>query len=56
MAYCNVCKRETNLKRHFGIGTLIGVFVTLGWWILVMPFYKKRCVFCKGNNLDRKAK
>lgn len=53
MYYCNVCQRNTNLKRHFGLMTVVGVLITLGWWLLALPFYSKKCVFCKSNNYKK---
>jgi len=43
---CNLCDRQVDAKRKIGIGTFILFFITLGWWILVIPFYSKRCPIC----------
>lgn len=45
--YCRACERTTHFKRQFGVGTLIGVVVTGGLWLLALPFYEKRCSICK---------
>ncbi len=45
-SYCPSCKRETGHKRKIGIGTLILVIVTCGWWLLAILFYSKRCAVC----------
>lgn len=50
--YCKTCERKTNVKRHFGLGTFIMILITSGVWILALPFYWKRCVFCKGIDID----
>jgi len=44
--HCNICNKQTIFKRHLGIGTLIAVIVTLGWWVLAIPFYPVRCTYC----------
>lgn len=44
--YCPGCMRGTGHKRRFGIGTIVMLVMTMGWWILAMPFYPKRCVIC----------
>jgi len=53
--HCANCSKKTAHKRAFGAGTVIGFFVTLGLWILVMPFYPVRCTVCgmKGMTTDR---
>ena len=44
--YCPNCGKETGHKRFLGIGTVIAVFLTLGLWLLVIPFYPIRCIHC----------
>lgn len=44
--YCLGCMRGTGHKRRFGIGTIVLLIITMGWWIFAMPFYPKRCVIC----------
>ena len=44
--YCPNCKRKVLYKRYMGIGTLILFLATGGLWLLVIPFYKKRCKEC----------
>lgn len=46
MAFCPSCKRETWYKRNIGVGTLLAALATCGFWIFVIPFYKKRCKVC----------
>jgi hypothetical protein len=43
---CDRCGKPTWHRRHMGIGTLIAVACTSGLWILVLPFYPRRCVVC----------
>jgi hypothetical protein len=43
---CDYCKKETAHKRVIGIGTFIAVILTLGLWLLVIPFYPARCIHC----------
>lgn len=52
-AYCNLCERRVPKKRKIGIGTLLLVFFTWGLWILVIPFYSKRCGVCGGDRLSK---
>ena len=47
--FCNSCKRETGFKRALGWGTFFACIITCGFWILLIPFYPKRCVVCGGN-------
>lgn len=44
--YCRNCKTTRTFKRHFSIGTLILVLLTGFLWVLVMPFYPRRCATC----------
>jgi hypothetical protein len=43
---CPTCGNTTWFRRQFGIGTLILILVTAGFWILALPFYRKRCPIC----------
>lgn len=52
MKWCDLCKRNVEPKRKIGAGSLIAVLVTFGWWILAIPFYKKRCPICGGTHLS----
>lgn len=36
-------------RRNIGVGTLLLVLITTGWWLLAIPFYKKRCPICKAQ-------
>ncbi len=49
--YCTICKKEVEEKRHIGIGTILLCLITYGIWLLVIPFYKKKCPICKTDNL-----
>lgn len=46
--YCKSCNRETGYKRAFGWGTFFAIILTGFVWILILPFYPKRCIIC-GN-------
>lgn len=48
--HCNYCNKETMFSRRFGIGTLVGVIITGGLWLIAMLFYPLRCKVC-----DRRA-
>ncbi len=50
--FCSNCKKYTGFKRNLGIGTIIMIVLTTGLWILLLPFYPKRCVVC-GLDIDR---
>ena len=43
---CPSCRRPTDHARDFGWRTLVAVILTAGLWLLVLPFYKKRCMVC----------
>lgn len=44
--YCTLCDRLVDAKRRFGVGTLLLVVLTGGFWLLLMPFYSQRCKLC----------
>ncbi len=44
--FCQSCQRVTGHKRALGWGTFFASVVTLGVWLLAIPFYPKRCVIC----------
>lgn len=46
MKQCSNCGKLTGFKRNLGIGTIIMCFLTLGFWILAIPFYPTRCTNC----------
>ena len=46
MALCGHCEKPTWHRRHIGIGTFIAVACTSGLWLLMLPFYPRRCVVC----------
>ncbi len=49
--YCGLCKRNVETKRQIGVGTLILAICTAGFWILLIPFYSKRCSLCKSKEI-----
>ena len=51
MKYCNLCQRNVPTRRHIGIGTLILVLLTMGFWLPVILFYRQRCTICHGDAL-----
>ena len=51
--YCELCRRPVEAKRQIGVGTLILVFLTTGFWLLAIPFYRKRCSICKSTAISR---
>lgn len=50
--YCNLCKRPVEAKRNIGIGTLLLCVLTAGFWLIVIPFYSKRCPICKSESIS----
>jgi hypothetical protein len=46
MQYCTNCCKNTGFKRNLGFGTFFMVAITLGWWLLAIPLYPKRCIIC----------
>lgn len=49
--FCVPCNRQIDAKRVIGVGTLILAFLTYGLWLLLIPFYEKRCPICKSSHL-----
>jgi len=45
-AYCVSCGRVTGFKRHTTILTLVMVACTFLCWLVIIPFYPKRCKVC----------
>ena len=52
--YCKHCERLVEAKRKIGVGTLILVIITAGFWLPVIFFYDLRCAICQGNSLSSK--
>jgi RNA polymerase subunit RPABC4/transcription elongation factor Spt4 len=52
--YCDHCDRVVTAKRKIGVGTLILSIITGGLWLLIIPFYSKRCPICLGTSLSNK--
>lgn len=47
MNHCKNCNQITGSKRNIGIGTVIACVLTAGWWLFLIPFYRKnKCVMC----------
>src|SRR5712692_6682131 len=44
--FCPNCNKLTGYKRSLGFGTFFAVVLTAGFWLLVVPFYPKRCITC----------
>ena len=44
--YCPNCKTDRGFKRNLGWGTFFAAVLTLGFWILAIPFYPVRCISC----------
>lgn len=47
--HCEMCDRPVQTKRQIGVGTLLLVLITWGFWLLTIPFYRQRCPVCKGD-------
>lgn len=54
-AYCDTCQAQRGFKRAFGWGTFFAMLCTLGWWLLVLPFYPLRCIVCGRELIKRTA-
>lgn len=52
-SYCPNCRKMTGHKRALGWGTFFGGIFTLGFSLLVIPYYPIRCIIC-GMKLSRK--
>lgn len=46
MAFCESCKQQMGYPRALGWGTFFAILLTLGLWLLVLPFYPLRCIGC----------
>ena len=44
--HCYVCRAPRGFKRNIGIGTVFAVILTGFIWLLIIPFYPKRCIVC----------
>lgn len=51
--YCTLCERNVEPRRKIGVGTLILFLLTLGVWLIAIPFYLKRCPICRTDALER---
>ena len=45
--FCNNCEKEVLPVRPMGLGTLLMILLTCGFWIICIPFYSLRCGTCK---------
>ncbi|WP_392564279.1 SHOCT domain-containing protein [Orbus wheelerorum] len=50
--YCSLCDRNVEGKRKVGVGSLIAILFTGFVWLLVIPFYSKRCPMCGNASLQ----
>ncbi|MBF0487522.1 MAG: hypothetical protein HQK98_05115 [Nitrospirae bacterium] len=46
---CMNCGQQRGFKRSLGVGTIIALLLTAGFWLLALPFYPKRCISCGGT-------
>ena len=46
LIYCPNCGKRSGFKRALGFGTFFVVLITLGLWLLAIPFYPARCINC----------
>lgn len=46
MIFCPNCQKLCGFKRALGVGTLFMAILTLGLWLLIIPFYPVRCINC----------
>jgi hypothetical protein len=47
--YCALCRRPVEARRHIGAGSVLLAFATMGFSVLAIPFYSKRCSICKST-------
>lgn len=52
MRDCAFCERPTQFKRNIGVGSLLLVILTAGFWIFAIPFYSPRCSICSASQTD----
>src|ERR1035438_5817807 len=46
MIFCPNCGSRSGFKRALGFGTFFMVLITIGLWLLMIPFYPVRCINC----------
>lgn len=44
--YCPNCQKKSGFKRALGVGTIIMIVLTCGFWLLLVPLYPARCINC----------
>jgi hypothetical protein len=47
--YCALCRRPVEARRQVGVGTAILAVFTMGFSLLAIPFYSRRCSICKSE-------
>jgi hypothetical protein len=47
--YCALCRRAVEARRHIGAGSVLLALGTMGFSVLAIPFYAKRCSICKST-------
>lgn len=50
MKYCQHCKRMVDFKRRIGFGSIVMIILTGFFWLLAIPFYRKRCKICASTD------
>ena len=51
--HCVLCDRSVEPKRQIGVGTFLLAVITGGFWLLLIPFYTKKCPICKSARWGR---
>lgn len=46
LQHCKYCDRTADFKRKIGFGTIVLLCLTSLCWLIVIPFYRKRCKIC----------
>ena len=54
-SYCPNCGKSTGHKRALSWGTFFAVIITFGFWILMIPFYPKRCIVCGSSESPKRT-
>lgn len=53
--YCVACERKVTPKRYIGVLSIIFAILTIGWSLLLIPFYSKKCPICRGSKWKSKG-
>ena len=51
--YCPVCEKETSWNWYIGVGSELLALITCGFSLLLILFYKKKCIICGGYPLQK---